>query len=763
MVKRAWHTYFNVVLFLVMIGGVTILSAACGTNKEAQREWVYIPEFISIGRENISFDEDVQVSGDCVYFLSDTICKYSVADGEYTSLLLHWQNGKTDRTIKEFFVADDGSIYLIADEDTNRKILYKFDDQGNQIFFHDVTEKMGGAFTRIAADSMGRLYLGSGTKVWLYDETGSEHGYISLENTGTGIIRLGCDRKGDIFAVYYENGNHQGFFDLGSPSLSKIDYDNRTVSPACSDYPMGKSNDLIPGMEEDFLAFDSLGVYEYDLSTQTKKWLFNWLECDIDGSFVSSIGVLGDGRIVVFYENRLNGEREIAILTKTEKEQIAQKETIVVATMYYNSPLQAAAIEFNRNSDKYKVVIKQYIENGSSGTDALQDAIVSLNSDLVSAACPDIIDLSELNIDQLVAAGVLEDMTPYLENSGGLSREDFMENILDEYTIEGSLVTIPCKFTIHTVVGSSAKIGEKSGWTLDEIIEFADTYPGSELFGNIEKREILQFLMMSDMDTFINWHTGECKFDSGQFKNLLQFVDGLSDVLEENTAVFSGPAIDVDEQDRSIPPNPVRIQNGEVLLDIEYIYNFDTIQMCKEIFQGDVVCIGFPTLDGTGGHIVYPLQAYGITAKSNHKEGAWEFIESLLLQDEDGLGNEYGFPTRKAGLEAMVRRTLYFGYLLDENGELLLDGEGKPMEDPEQIPVTGYKDGWSYVYRRTTQEEIDMILAVLEDAKRVSGSNDEIMNIISEEVDGFFVHQKSVDDVADVIQSRVGIYLEENR
>ncbi len=41
--------------------------------------------------------------------------------------------------------------------------------------------------------------------------------------------------------------------------------------------------------------------------------------------------------------------------------------------------------------------------------------------------------------------------------------------------------------------------------------------------------------------------------------------------------------------------------------------------------------------------------------------------------------------------------------------------------------------------------------------------NDEITNIITEEAEAFFKGQKSVADVAGVIQSRVQVYVNENR
>lgn len=55
-------------------------------------------------------------------------------------------------------------------------------------------------------------------------------------------------------------------------------------------------------------------------------------------------------------------------------------------------------------------------------------------------------------------------------------------------------------------------------------------------------------------------------------------------------------------------------------------------------------------------------------------------------------------------------------------------------------------------------------MALIEAARPISYNyGSEIINIINTEAEGYYKGQKSVDEVANIIQSRVKIYVEENR
>ena len=110
----------------------------------------------------------------------------------------------------------------------------------------------------------------------------------------------------------------------------------------------------------------------------------------------------------------------------------------------------------------------------------------------------------------------------------------------------------------------------------------------------------------------------------------------------------------------------------------------------------------------------------------------------------------------------MIEDAITPEYILDENGQPLVDENGEFIVSGGSSSI-GYQDGWSYTYRMSTQEDVDMIMGLLETAKPVSYAyGSEVFNIINEEAQPFYQGQKSVDEVANIIQSRVKIYVSEN-
>ena len=284
------------------------------------------------------------------------------------------------------------------------------------------------------------------------------------------------------------------------------------------------------------------------------------------------------------------------------------------------------------------------------------------------------------------------------------------------------------------------------------MIAYTDAHPEAQIFDYSSKDYILQLCMAFNEDAFIDWSTGECKFDTPEFKSLLEFVNRFPDEYQYEDGMASAPT---------------RIQNREILLDMVYISDFNEIQLYREIFEDDLDFIGYPTTDGGCGTGLSAQQAYAITSKSAHKDGAWEFIEGMLIPQEESEsrrgGRSWNFPNNKAQLQAMAEEAVKVEYVTDENGEILKDENGEPIVQGAGMGI-GYEDGWSYDYRIPTQDEVDMVLDLIEKARPVSndGGDSQIQNIIIEEAAAYFQGQKSVDEVVGIIQSRINIYVSEN-
>lgn len=757
-------------LALALAGSMGVM-AACGESGRVDpvKEWVYVPEFVTLEDENMQY-YDMQCSGDGLYYSSyrwdeetgegaEILCRYSLTDGKTSEVVLDWGEEQNNNNLDSMAFAADGSICAIVrsyffDEatqtGTSKNGLAKFGADGKLVFFQDVTERFEsesqGGYVYIngmAVDDKGRIYVAGESSVALFEADGTYKGSVSVGSGMDGsIASIGSDRDGKVYVCNY---NYSG--DGLICELIEIDFDGQKTGASYTDFPSGNSGGLTPGAEAGtFLVNDGSTMYEYSLATQTKTALFDWLDSDINGSSVQNVSVMEDGRILaVIYDWDDRENSGVAYLTKTKGSEVAQKETILVGTLYNARALQAAAVSFNRNSDKYHVTIKQYIDSSASHMDAYQDAITNLNNDLTSKSnCPDIIDLSGLNIQQLVSKGLLEDLGKYLDKSSTFKREDFVENILNGYTYDGVLTCIPMSFQLSTIIGKTSDVGEKQGWTLQELIAYADQHPDAALFDRVSKSEIMYYLLAYNEDVFIDWSKGECNFDTGEFKSLLAFANRFPS--------------EISNEDRQVS-TATKIQRGEVLLETAGLYDFDEIQMYYEIFGGDITCKGFPAEDGSIGTALAADGLYGITSKATRKDGAWEFIESYLQQDNERYS--YGFPSGKAKLEEMAKEAVTVQYYTDDNGELVLDENGDPIE----IGVGGgirYQDGWSYTYRRATQEEVDLVMQLIDQAKPVSLGITQILELINEEAAGYFEGQKSVDEVAKVIQNRVQLYVDVN-
>lgn len=752
------------VLGLALSAAMALSLAACGNSSGGEtekKEWVWVPEFITIDDENVSF-YDMQLVGDSLCYQSydydeetetstQSICRYSLADGNITKTPLNYVEEK-NWNLNRLVYAQDGSMYgttNVYNEDYTKSetFLCKFDAEGKQIFAEDMTELVTGSYVdNMAIDSEGRIYVTGENNVWLFDADGNKRGTVSLGADVNWIRAMGSGKDGKMYLSYYTSN--------GGTVLCDIDFDGKKTGNTYENYPSSNSNALVPGIEKDFMAQDGNRVYEYDVKSQTSTELFTWLDSDINGNTVENFWGLEDGRILAVTSDWETNEKGIALLTKTKASEVPQKETIVIGSLYGDSNIQSAAVKFNKSNDKYHISIREYLNyNDYDGDDYqafMTDGINRLNNDITSNNCPDILDLSGLNIKQLAAKGVFEDLNGYLEKSEKLSREDFLENILEAYTLDGKLVSIPYGFQMSTVVGKGSEVGTEMGWTLEELIAYADAHPDALLFDSKTKDVIMMTLMAYNADYFIDWSTGECRFDSEEFKDILNFANRFPEEY------------DWEKEDVSTPN---KIQKGQVLLYEENIYDFNELQMCNEIFQGDASYIGYPTMDGSVGCMLSASQAYAITSKSGHKDGAWEFIEGFLTKEEnpDRGFSSIGFPTMKSKLNAMAADAVEVKYYTDENGELYYDENGEPIVMGGGSSIS-YGDGWSYEYRIPTQEEVDLALSLMEVAKPVSYSQgDEVLNIINEEAAPFYKGQKSVDEVASVIQSRIKIYVGENK
>ena len=763
--------------FCALAAGAALFFAGCGaakpTDGSGQEEWAYLPEFVRTG-EDWSFSDDVLLWGDAVCGFTEhedpeTLYEpdlkwYSLLDGKTWDVSLDWQRetdpeeGRImDRRILQFAMGEDGSLYCVAREESEAAdagYLYRFGDEGERILARDISDWLGiGISPFLLTGHQGEVYIACGNTVRQLDGDGNLLDEVSLDSADSRIYGLGYDGDGRMYAVYRTLEPSESFGgyvvisgDTAGYTLAELDFDAGKAVDVCEEFPY-EADGIFPGGAGKLLVYDSSAVYEYQVETAAVRRLFQWFDCDVTGNRAKVLGVMEDGRIVATYtdENIDDGGAGLVLLKRTQTTAGQGKEILVLATLSDDSFLQAAAVDFNRNNDEYRVAIRQYRDDDSGRS--YEDALADLNGAIVSKDCPDLIDLSGLDLESLASKGVFEDLNPYLEESGVLSREDFLESVLDAYTFGDRLIAIPRRFMVQTAVGGATELDGCTDWTVEQVIAFAQAHPDAELFDRGTKTSVLEYLTRCSQETFIDWTTGECHFDSELFRNVLRFAGSYPDEVDSGV---------------DLSPESDRLADGSLLLSRKTLFQFETVQTDQEIFQGAVRYVGYPTADGSGGHILTGAeQNYGILSRSDHKEGAWKFLESVLTGKTGRF--QTGFPSNRSELALEIKKALNSGYVLDENGDPVLDENGEPVDNTSFGGYFDMNTGQMYTFRPPTRDEIDIMLTVLDEVRLAPEENNEIMNMIREESAAYFAGQKTVDDVAAGIQNRVSLYVDENR
>lgn len=747
-------------LFLTSCNGDDVFSDNDISNEsntspaEQKPEWVYVPERIEIKDKGADYD-GMQLIGDTVCYISmngeaegetQSLCRYSLTDRELKELPIDWKDDGHIREVGCYTFDESCNVWLIAnvysgDFGQFRRFLYKFDSDGKNVFFKEITEQLGSGISMsgMAADEQGRLYVFSDeysekAGIWLYTADGSYYGAVSYDSSENVLVRGAVSGKDGKFYVCIGKGEEPEHC-----TLAEVDFEKKQLAESVKDFPAVNGLCVSPtGPEEaaagqyDFLLYDDIAAYGYDFSTQKKEELFVWGDSDVNGYFVKNLSLLGDGRYFCTVDDWENDDRSVVLFTKTSSEEAPQRLNLVLAAVDGGSKLTALAVGYNRNNNQYHITVKNY----SSLTD-LYNAILAKET-------IDIIDLSGVNVEKLSKQGVLEDLGPYLEQSEAFARSDFLDGILEAYTFEGSLVGIPETFMVRTVVGDQTRLGKDAGLTLEGLLAIAGSNPKAMPFEGITREEMMQYLCMFNEEVFIDYEAGECHFDSEQFKAVLEFVKRFPD------SIGSG------KEEVSLPG---KIQNGDVLFAIADMKSLKSFQLYEAMFGKTAACVGFPTMDGKGGTLLFTDNTFGIAAGSENKSGAWEFIESVLAQEStDGMEKKdiydlYAandrFPTLKKMLNVMIE------YRMERDREVV---------DKGRHFTTLYEDdGWMFEYHAVTEDEIKVILDLLPDATPYfSVEDDVVINIINEEAGAYYSGQKSVGDVAGVIQNRVQLYLNEN-
>ncbi|MCD7738946.1 MAG: extracellular solute-binding protein [Lachnospiraceae bacterium] len=690
----------------LLIFAVAVLLSACGTEGEEASELVFGVDY---SEELGSFwPEQVVCTQESAWAITavrnDFIYEMTVGNGTAVVQAVEWQPSSEGEYFLVNIAEQNGILYAELydqEEETIKVRRYSASGKWSDV----VTIKPEGedwhtVGSGFFVDSSGKIYLVSGSTVACFDQEGEQTGQYELDGP---VCFFQENEEGDTECVtakdnritlneLKENGAEEKWTWEASETVGQV-------------HGIGSSEDdlLCLATDQELLYFEKESG---SLRARTELVELG-LKSVLAGYYNGAEGTLQ------LYELAGNSEALKFDLLR-ERDGADRQRTELVYGMVggvngdTSSVIWTAITTFNQQNEDYYVTIKNYDNN-----------LDRLHADMTAGNGPDIIDMTYSEYyESYVKNGYLEDLTPYLEQSQ--YGDDIIWNVLDAYKTDGGLYMLVPQFMLEGILIHPDYEAEVEEWNMETFLALMEENQWElDLFGAAgDPENLLRVLLYGRQEEFLDWENGAAYFDTEEFTDLLELC------MEYAQADWTDAQAWTSEE---------RERNA-LYQTVLYGKSFFTYLTHVDIYGREYPVYGYPTLSGQTYGLEACSASCAIYSLSSHKEGAWEFIESLLWESNQkysGLTNP-GFPVRKSVLEELAEEA--------EKEELRIGGELLTINE----------------------NEIEILRDIIYNGSLGRTSIDrDIWAIISEETAAYFAGEKSAEEAAQVIQSRVWLILQE--
>ena len=329
--------------------------------------------------------------------------------------------------------------------------------------------------------------------------------------------------------------------------------------------------------------------------------------------------------------------------------------TLRIAAAFRSEELDALAAQFEALHGDCTVVVDYYPDN----------AYDRLCTEIMAGDGPDVLNLYGLSLP--LDAPYLEDLYGYIDADEELHREDFVPAVLSSLEVGGVLRSLPATYEVVTLSARTSDVGTGTSWTFEEMCDALTQRPQCRLLPEYwVQTEFLRWIAAISIGQFIDWEHHTANYSSAAFQEQLQFCA----LLPETAA---RPA---NHDPESCLTHFDVVQNGAGLQQLSNLwgepFTFIGFAACAGGAAAGSVCMTtvgsasgrrfatlravFPTESGSGSFFECTTLHLGISANSQKKSLAWEFVKLAVSQEtQQQLSRRMYMPVRRDVMEAQVK------------------------------------------------------------------------------------------------------------
>ena len=578
---------------------------------------------------------------------------------------------------------------------------------------------------------------------------------------------------------------------------------------------------LFPGRQENLYLASETGIYRASLESDEISVIVNYVNSDLDLEGISRLIELEDGRFVIQgYGSEV--KLDTYILEPVAPEDVKERKEITLGGYYISYDVRSEVIKFNKENSDFRITIQDYSQYDLAEDEYTDSTGLSkMNTDIVSGNVPDILVLNDyMPVNSYISKGMLQDLTDRYDSDKEINKSDFFQNVVDAFKTDGKMYFLVPGFTVTGVAGKQKYIGDGKDLTIARAKEIATGMGLGEtgILGLIDRESVLSYAIEFSGDQFIDMDKHTCDFHNARFQELLEFANKFpAQINDEEAYDYSTQYL----ADKAL----LGIQFINTPFDYYYMtrqlygdVNVTVTGFPSEDNKGPAVApsieLGISSscsdLDGCWNFIRrFMMPDYQTSMESSlpisktavrkqgedviesFKEQEMEY-EQYLKEQDVVISTEDESEDASAGLTGDQMAVVTDGVDLSDT-----ESESEDLTGPEEDFDGTHEEYEKYVKdfnseAGSTQEEVliapdeidmgdtenedygldslpefgkddlDALEKILEGLSFSVNSEREVLKIIMEEAGAYFAGQKSTDEVSDIIQSRIQVYLKEN-
>ncbi len=576
--------------------------------------------------------------------------------------------------------------------------LEHWDAQGNQLEKRSLAEDYG-----INQEDNVLMALTQGKENGLLMVSQKE--LLFLDETGEIAARSDVPQDSWFTACRDSSGRAYLFDSLSTNTLYTVDWEKHTLGQPLFSADSGVR--ILPGGGDyDFFLVNETILSGAALATGTVTEILRWADYALTAS-VGSVEYVDEDTFRISVSS-IMGDPESLYLRRVPASEVPKKKTIYLA--YPLAEVEDVPDRSWTEMADYTLIEPINRFNRSSGEYRIEVVTFSSATNLQllmqSDTPPDLICWdgdwveSPPSARLYAAKGYLADLEPLLEQDEEFSMDDLIPRCVELLReTYGGMYVLPYAFYARTIMAPREYVGDDMGWTLEEFCNMANSLPDDVTLWSSGGDTLLSMILGTNGSRFVDYEAGTCDFENQTFIDLLNVC---RDRCTEGD----------DTEDDMLQVIPIMGQFAQ--------FTYNNLLPAKAAGK---TMIGYPGAEGNGMCLTFQ-QCMSITASAKHPDAAWQFLRMFLSDDVQ----------KETRIFTPIREDVY--------------------QELENDMVKNSPD-------EATQEEYAEAIAMPYDAGCVMVYDDPAMEIALEEAAAFFAGDKTAEDTASVIQSRVSIYLGE--